>query len=124
MTKYEIDDDHEWQDEKEAKQQQEEWENRASLKEHTVTVIYDEENEYQSSDKYECVITHSHGEPKVLHVHTFWNKGNYWRQKDVDEWLDFHDIPMPARMKVAETLDTTVSSLTLEERIVNPENES
>lgn len=54
MSKYNIPDDHEWQDEKEAKQQQQEWEDRATLREHTVTVIYDEENEYQSAEKYEC----------------------------------------------------------------------
>lgn len=124
MSKYDIDDDHEWQDEKEAKQQREEWENRASLGEHTVTVLYDEENEYQSAEKYECHIKHKDDGPKVLYVVTFRNKGNYWRRLKVDDWIDFHDVPMPARKKVADTLGASVATLTLEERIVNPENDA
>jgi len=123
MSKYNIPENHEWQDEKEAEQQQQEWEDRASLNEHTVTVIYDVEQEYQTAEKYECRISHSHEQPKVLCVYTFQNKGTYWRKNDVEDWIDFQDMPMPARKCVADTLGTTVQELTLDERIVNPEND-
>jgi len=121
MTKYDIPDNYEWRDEKEAKQQQEEWMNRANVDAHSVTVIYDEEQEYQTAEKYECRISHSYDDPVVYCVHTFQNKGNYWRKRDVDDWIDFRDMPMPARKCVAETLDMTVQELTADQRLVEQE---
>jgi len=121
MSKYNIPDNHEWQDEQEAKEQQQAWENLASLKEHTVTVLYDKEQEYQTAEKYECLISHSDhlDKPKVLRVATFQNKGNFWRRKDIDDWIDFQDMPMPARKVVADTVGMTVQELTHEERLVD-----
>jgi len=123
MTKYDIDDDHEWADEKAAKEQQEQWRDLAGLSSHTVEVLYDVEQEYQSAEKFACEITHQGDTPTVLYAATFKNKGNYWRKLDMDDWLDFQDLPMPARVRVAEVLNRSVSEITPDERLVNPDHD-
>jgi len=117
MSKYEIPDDHEWSDEQTPPPEE-----NAHINSHTVTVIYDEEEEYQTAEKYECHVAHTEPDPPtVTHVVTFHNKGNYWRRLDVDDWLDFQDIPMEARDLVAEAVGESVARLTPQVRVVNPD---
>jgi len=118
MPKYNVGDNHEWQDEQ---KEQSEYP-KATLDSHTIQVILHHSEEYQDRTRYDCEIVHGlPNAPKVLSVTPCKDKGNYFRTMH-DEWVDFHDVPMRVREKVAETLDTTVESLTLDERIVNPEN--
>ena len=118
MSKYNIPDDHEWSDEKE--QEAPEYP-KATLSNHTIEVTLHKSDEYQARKKYECHVSHDQNNTKVLYVTPHKDKGNYFRR--LDEMLDFHEVPHLVRQRVAKTLGKSIDELTLDERLVNPDDE-
>jgi len=48
------------------------------------------------------------------------NKGNYWREGDLwDDAVDFVDLPLPVRQRVAHVLDRPLDAITPEERYIH-----
>jgi len=97
-----------------------EWRDSTSA---TAEIEVTQHNEgYQTDRRWTVHVRQGHRDsPAAIYALEQQNKGNYWRKNDVGNWIDFRDMPMPARKCVADTLDMTVQELTADQRLVEQE---
>lgn len=117
MSKYDIPDDHEWQDEQERREERMSWADETSLDSFEVSVVHHYGDEWYEKKKYECSISIRDDGTKVVYnviPHKF--KGNYYREAEFNDWMDFNDVPDPVKQRVAATVGRSVAQLTPEVR--------
>jgi len=125
MSKYNVPDDY-W--EQETKDQPPAWQEDTSAKSIEIDVRLHREG-YQEDRKWTVHVADWTTDEKVdAEVHAGWavehqNKGNYWREGDKwDDAVDFVDLPLRIRERVASVLGRGLSEITPDERTINRED--
>lgn len=126
MTKYEIGDDHEWYDEKKARKEREEREKRTTLDTHKVDVVHQYgDDPMWDRRKYTVHIKHRDADSPIgLYAIPHRWKGNFWREYEFENWVDWCDLPYPVRERVADVVACDgVDDLDPGCRVVQPEDD-
>lgn len=123
MSKYgdRIDDDHWEQDESEGPPA---WKEDTSAKSIEIDVQLHDEG-YQTDEKWTVHCSQSAFDGRIIAQYAIEhrNKGNYWRDGNRwDDAIDFADLPLRTRQRVAHVLNRDLSEITPEERTINRED--
>jgi len=118
QTKYEIGDDH-WS---EPEDDQTEWQERTSADVEVEVTLHNEG--YQTDRRWTVHVHEGHRDhPVAVWAGEHQNKGNYWR--DPGLWrdaVDFVELPLAVRKRVASMLNRSVDELTPDERMIHRED--
>lgn len=117
-SKYEIPDDH-W-DEPEGDQT--EWAERTSADVEVEVTLHEEG--YQNDRRWLVHVHEGHRDhPVAVWAGEHQNKGNYWREPVLwRDAVDFVELPLAARQRVASMLNRSVDELTPDERMIHRED--
>lgn len=118
MTKYNIDDDH-WEEEED---DQEVWQERTSADIEVEVTLHHEG--YQTDRRWTVHVHKGHRDhPVAVWAGEHQNKGNYWREPE--QWrdaVDFVELPLAVRKRVASMLNRSVDEITPEVRAIHRED--
>jgi hypothetical protein len=117
MSKYDVPDGH-W--EKEEDDSPPRWVEETSA---TLEVeVYIHKQGYQNDRRWRVTFGTSSNPPEdftALYAIEDRNKGNYWRRRDFDHAIDFVDVPLRARKRVAALLNRDLGDITPEHRLMD-----
>jgi len=122
-TKYgdQIADDHWERDEREGPPA---WREDTSAKDITLDVQLHEQG-YQTDEKWTVHCTDRTDDEGIIAGYAIKhrNKGNYWREGDCwDDAVDFADLPLRVRQRVAAVLNRDLDEITPESRTIHRED--
>jgi hypothetical protein len=121
MSKYDVPDDY-WEEEELGEVPA--WKEDTSAKSIEIDVQIHNDG-YQTDNKWTVHVTARLDERGVIAgygiKHT--NKGNYWREGEMwDDAVDFVDLPLRVRQRVAHVLNRDLSEITPDERTIHRED--
>lgn len=118
MTKYEVPDDHWEEDDPEGPPA---WKEDTSARSIEIDVQLHDQG-YQTDKKWtvHCQDIHRRDEVIAGYAIEHQNKGNYWRPGEMwDDAIDFVDLPLRVRQRVAWILNRPLAEITPDEREVH-----
>jgi hypothetical protein len=121
MTKYNIPDDHWNVDEKDAPPAW--WEDTSAHIDIDVTLHregYQEDRKWTVHCADRTTDEKWDGSPvRAMYAIEHQNKGNYWREGDYDDAVDFVDLPLRCRKRVAAVLNRDLETITPDARLTD-----
>lgn len=120
MSKYDVPDGH-WDDEPDGPPA---WKEDTSAKEIKLGVQLHDQG-YQTDEKWTVHCTDRHDEDAITAVYAIkhQNKGNYWREgKRWRDAVDFVDLPLRVRQRVAAVLNRDLEDITPDYRTIHRED--
>ena len=116
MSKYDVPDGH-WEPEEDDSPPRWVEETSATLE----VEVYIHEQGYQEDRRWRVMFGRNSDSDDVTALYAIEdrNKGNYWRKRDFEHAIDFVDVPLRARQRVAALLNRDLDDITPSQRLMD-----